>query len=260
MNGAFLLSAAAFSPSKIRSLTIGTILLSAVAATPAFADVVSVADGSFESNPIGQIKTLTPTSTGWYMSSGAPYSTYGYTWILNNLNTGAAVKLHPFTPTDEGVQFLAQDSTYHPAAVNQEITGLTPGNMYTVSFGWAGAQQLGYTGATTDFWAVSLGSQTFDTKTVSVASGGFSGWMSEKFRFTATAADEVLSFQAFGTCLAPGATCSPTTSGAPPFALLDSVALTSTVPEPSSWAMMLIGFAGLGYAGFRSRRRAVSIA
>jgi hypothetical protein len=25
----------------------------------------------------------------------------------------------------------------------------------------------------------------------------------------------------------------------------------STVPEPSTWAMMLIGFAGLGYAGYR---------
>ena len=258
MNRAFLLSAAAFSPSQIRSLTVGTVLLSAVAATPAFADVVSVADGSFESNPIGEITTKTPTSAGWYMSSGAPYSNYGYTWILDNSNTGH-ILLHPFTPTDEGVQFLAQDSTFRPAAVNQEITGLTAGKIYTVSFDWAGAQQLGYTGATTDYWAVSLGSETIDTPTVTVASGGFSGWMSESFRFTATAADEVLSFKAFGTCLT--VTCGPTTSGAPPFALLDSVALTtSTVPEPSSWAMMLVGFAGLGYAGFRSRRRAISIA
>lgn len=32
------------------------------------------------------------------------------------------------------------------------------------------------------------------------------------------------------------------------------------VPEPSTWAMMLIGFAGLGYMGFRqSRRRAVAL-
>jgi hypothetical protein len=28
----------------------------------------------------------------------------------------------------------------------------------------------------------------------------------------------------------------------------------STVPEPSTWAMLLIGFAGLGYAGFRRRK------
>jgi hypothetical protein len=31
-------------------------------------------------------------------------------------------------------------------------------------------------------------------------------------------------------------------------------------PEPSTWAMMLVGFAGLGFAGYRkSRRRAASL-
>jgi PEP-CTERM motif-containing protein len=34
----------------------------------------------------------------------------------------------------------------------------------------------------------------------------------------------------------------------------------SEVPEPSTWAMMLIGFAGLVYAGFRSTRARGSIA
>jgi hypothetical protein len=31
-----------------------------------------------------------------------------------------------------------------------------------------------------------------------------------------------------------------------------------TVPEPSTWAMMLIGFAGLGALYFRARRRALA--
>jgi hypothetical protein len=35
-----------------------------------------------------------------------------------------------------------------------------------------------------------------------------------------------------------------------------SVTQTSGVPEPSTWAMMLLGFAGLGYAGFKRRPRA----
>jgi hypothetical protein len=28
-----------------------------------------------------------------------------------------------------------------------------------------------------------------------------------------------------------------------------------TVPEPSTWAMLLIGFAGLGFAGYRGARK-----
>jgi hypothetical protein len=34
-----------------------------------------------------------------------------------------------------------------------------------------------------------------------------------------------------------------------------SVALGSAVPEPSTWAMMLLGFAGLGYVGYRQRQK-----
>ena len=40
----------------------------------------------------------------------------------------------------------------------------------------------------------------------------------------------------------------------PSGAVLDS---GSPVPEPSTWAMMLIGFAGLGFAGYRASRRTV---
>ena len=34
----------------------------------------------------------------------------------------------------------------------------------------------------------------------------------------------------------------------------------AAVPEPSTWAMMGIGFAGLAFAGFRSRKSPISIA
>ena len=30
---------------------------------------------------------------------------------------------------------------------------------------------------------------------------------------------------------------------------------TSTVPQPSTWAMMLLGFAGFGLAGYRTSRK-----
>jgi hypothetical protein len=53
----------------------------------------------------------------------------------------------------------------------------------------------------------------------------------------------------------------------PPFSFgsseaIDNVALTpvgTTVPEPSTWAMMALGFSALGLAGWRSRRGSVSI-
>ena len=35
---------------------------------------------------------------------------------------------------------------------------------------------------------------------------------------------------------------------------------TSSVPEPSTWAMMLLGFAGLGYAAFRRKGQAHALA
>jgi hypothetical protein len=39
-----------------------------------------------------------------------------------------------------------------------------------------------------------------------------------------------------------------------------SATVGSTIPESSTWAMMLVGFAGLGYAGYRSRTRIAALA
>jgi hypothetical protein len=39
------------------------------------------------------------------------------------------------------------------------------------------------------------------------------------------------------------------------FETKSAVPFTVSVPEPSTWAMMLLGFAGLGFAGYRASRR-----
>jgi PEP-CTERM motif len=44
------------------------------------------------------------------------------------------------------------------------------------------------------------------------------------------------------------------------FGVTTTVTTTSGVPEPSTWAMMFIGFAGLGFAGYRKARTALSAA
>ncbi|MEH2627055.1 hypothetical protein V1292_005110 [Bradyrhizobium sp. AZCC 1719] len=41
--------------------------------------------------------------------------------------------------------------------------------------------------------------------------------------------------------------------------LLDEVVLTA-VPEPSTWAMMILGFAGVGYMTYRRKRQATALA
>ncbi len=41
--------------------------------------------------------------------------------------------------------------------------------------------------------------------------------------------------------------------------ILDNVSVAA-VPEPSTWALMLLGFAGLGYAGYRKKKRAATAA
>ena len=38
-----------------------------------------------------------------------------------------------------------------------------------------------------------------------------------------------------------------------------TVSSSSPVPEPSTWAMVLLGFAGMGFAGYRASRRSLAV-
>jgi PEP-CTERM motif len=48
------------------------------------------------------------------------------------------------------------------------------------------------------------------------------------------------------------------TQGSANFSVVYTYTPTAPVPEPSTWAMMLVGFAGLGFAGYRTSRSAVA--
>jgi len=243
-----------------------SLLFGAVAA-PAFAATNLVTNGDFTTNGgNGQIGFNTSAS-GWSLTSPP-----GYTFIYNAQggttsgtsadNSGATgqygnVKLwgpgsgssNGLTLSPDGGAFIASDPAFQRSAIEQTISGLTVGKTYALSFDWAVGQQAGFTLPTDAGWDVSIGSTTFSTPDVSIPGKGFAGWFTPTHDFVATSTSELLSFAAF---------CNPASRGCagtvPPFALLDSVSITG-VPEPATWAMMILGFAGLGYAGFRSARR-----
>ncbi len=61
--------------------------------------------------------------------------------------------------------------------------------------------------------------------------------------FVASATSETLSFLAWGD--------NGNTTNLPPTVFLAGVNSPSLVPEPSTWAMMIMGFVGLGFMGRR---------
>jgi hypothetical protein len=172
---------------------------------------------------------------------------------------------HSGDASPDGDYFYGVDSTYHPSALTQEIGGLIDGHTYD----YAAAQQFDYDGNTIDDWVVTLGSQTIATTNIKLPSHGFSGWFTDSVSFTYDGGGQnpgLLSFVnlGMGGCNADFKNCAPVdpaASGGPPFSLLDGVSLTGSAPEPSTCAMMFIGFSGLAYAGFRNpRRSAISVA
>ena len=160
-----------------------------------------------------------------------------------------------------GGNFVGADGAYLNAPLFQTVENLEIGREYAVSFVWAAAQQWGFSGETSDKWVVCFGTCTYttnydangdgysaftsgeiqETAARTVPNHGFVPWQGEYFTFTATASTQTLSLLAYGTPL-----------GQPPFALIDGVELNA-VPEPTTWAMMLIGF-GLVGGVMRTRR------
>ena len=208
--------------------------------------------------------------TSWSSPNTAPYQgAYNlyYFGLANDKTTNADARFNEngqflnanFTGNSpDGGAFMALDGDPNfTGPLEQTINGLTIGRTYELSY-WAGGELADRTNFQTVQPTGSFGSSTFATPVYTNANqsppnpantpGSFSGWMLETFYFTATQTSETLSFLANGT---PAANL-------PPFALLDGVSVTD-VPEPSTWAMMLVGFAGLGYAAYRRRRTPVAI-
>ncbi len=182
------------------------------------------------------------------------------------------------TNSPTGGNFLAGDGSYINRPIEQTLSGLVVGQQYYLTFWWAASQQADFYGNTKEGWVVCLGtcayhspavmegltffdadpgntdpgdlkpndlgfynaadtSQIFKTGVVTNPEKGFTPWKFEQFTFTAQSDTEKISLLAYGTPL-----------GQPPVSLLDglSIDVNAPVPEPSTWAMMLLGFGLIG--------------
>jgi PEP-CTERM motif len=181
----------------------------------------------------------------------------------------------PFANPPPGGNFIQADGNPdYETSFNQSIGGLSVGTDYSLSFWQAAGQQNIFTGDTTEQWKVFFGTGSFSldcsdptackintvgdmqlrtTAVMDTPSQGTHPWELVSMDFVATASTETLSFLAWGD--------GGSTINLPPTVFLAGVNSPSLVPEPSTWAMMVMGFVGLGFMGRRRMmKRAVATA
>jgi PEP-CTERM motif len=237
------------------------------------------------SAPKGSFTSVNPV--GWTGGNGlifiaspkSPNSAAGPTYLTTYGN--------PFGPAVPGNYVEADGNPTYESGFNYTVTGLTVGQSYSLSFYQGASSQVGfgfnnyvgYNTGTTNQWIVALttvasgglklaccgptdplygptdyyystdaNASIAASKLMNVPYAGTIGWEYTSVTLKADATTELLSFLAWGD--------NGSTVNLPPMAFLSGVdSPAGLVPEPSTWAMMGIGF--LGLAGVAWRRRTV---
>ena len=198
------------------------------------------------------------TANAAVFSTGSPYLSNGSfeapatnNYVYNptvegmTFNAGSGVQhngswLFPDAPDGLRTAFL-QSSYGYIGAITFALSNLTIGQAYTVSFSASARPDPGNADYASNPFTVAVNGATlgkYDTKVTA--------WQS----FTTSA------FVATGSSASLSFTGSPTTTGDNDVGL-DAVTVAA-VPEPATWAMMLVGFAMLGAAA-RYRRRSTKV-
>ena len=147
-----------------------------------------------------------------------------------------------FDAAPDGSQNAFLQSTNDSGAqIDISVTGLTPGAVYSFSF--FDDQRSGY--------GVNAYTVSFDGKTIGSFSPSSAGWTARTTDlFTAGNASGTLTFAA-------PLLCCDNDAG------IDAITLNSAggvgVPEPATWALMLVGFGGLGVSLRRQRGTPVPV-
>jgi hypothetical protein len=204
----------------------GAVALAAVMAAPASFAANLLQDGGFESPNIGAV---------WYQTFTSPFDG----WNPTNVDIVSSLGAPGNAPAYQGLQYLDLVGTGLNGA--QLSTGMisqtfmtVPGRTYTLSFAYANNP-----------WSTSTASESVsvDGLSASVTHNTSTttdlNWLTYANTFAATSSSATLTFTE---------TVGANNGGV----LLDAVSVAA-VPEPSTWAMMLLGFGGIGFLGYRAR-------
>ena len=207
-------------------------LASLVTAGAANAATELVVNGSFESDVISSPYAQLSTITGWTSSVS------GNTAF--ELQKGATQGgLSGFNPVAaDGKQYL-ELNTESLSSTSQTLA-TTAGSNYTLSFAYSGRPDT--PGGANSLMNVYWGSTLLTPTSLIGNTGGV--WQSYSQNLTALGSSTVLRFESIGPVSAP-------TYGS----YLDNVSVMAAVPEPETYAMMLLG---LGLLGFMARRKSAA--
>jgi hypothetical protein len=174
------------------------------------------------------------TNGGWIAGASGAYG-----WHNDNpadwVEIGSA-GTYGLPAANAGGQALEINGNASPATVYQDISGLVVGQWYKIEYLYGG--RAGSTGPGA-FMTASFGGVNLATN-----SGSAGVWTDNIFSVQATATTERLAFT--GSTPFCGGTCGNVVTN-----------VSVAAPEPATWALMLAGFGGLAFAGYR-RKMAVA--
>ena len=177
-----------------------------------------------------------PTITDPCCSTVPPEALPGWTIDTGNVNVvNGTFGSSAGNLAKEGNQYLDLVGQGGIGSLSQSFATVA-GQMYTLNFAFSHNLFGGTPSASASFLVGGL------SGTVAHSTGSTSNldWQSFVGNFTATGPTSTLKFTNL-------------TGGSNEGIFLDAVSVQSAVPEPATWAMMLMGFAGIGFGMRRSR-------
>jgi choice-of-anchor C domain-containing protein len=177
---------------------------------------------------------------------------------FTTLNAGDSTSITGWTVGSGNIDYIGSYWMAADGSRSLDLNGLVPGSIfqtfdvvagqtYRVTFDLAGnpaGTPVEKTLTTTAGATVVLSS--FDTTGRSLTN---MGWTPVSFLFTATSSQETLTFQSTTTGISNNDQF-PTAFGP----ALDNVSVTA-VPEPATWAMLILGFVSIGLVAYRKKAK-----